>query len=226
MNVECIKKILDDTKEPKGRNDCCPDQDWGLIREIRSINDFNHIERRSVNCRNDGEVRLIVVLESPHIREYDGKEGEFGPARGVSGKNLFKYLNQEALPGKYIPDDDSNLRLIVMNAVQYQCSQGVSTKRHRDNNFIRIWKKGVVNNSDVSCDGENDFMCRFNDYYEPCDYVWNCCTRGNKSKELRDLVGDAILKINNKKNYFAFHHPSSPAWSKPGSLMPYSPKIQ
>lgn len=238
MNTNYVKQIFEkfephDLSRAARHDDCCPDQDWGLVRELKvfkKIKNFNKSDkRRPVNNRGDDEVRLIVVLESPHIDEFFERaaekldSSEFGPAMGFTGGNLIKCLGQGCLSNRHWFPKGSNIKLIVMNAVQYQCSRGVKTKECRDDVFCGIWN--AAGGSGCGDSGEKDFKERFNKIYAPGDFVWNCCTKGNARVALRELVRRAIYENGAVKSYYAFHHPSSPAWSKPTLLNPYSSKI-
>jgi len=72
--------------------------------------------------------------------------------------------------------------LILVNAIQYQCSLGVATSRFRDKIFRNLWTNGAV----------ADFEKRLTHIYQTGDMLLNCCTKGNTSESLRQVVTSAI----------------------------------
>lgn len=111
--------------------------------------------------------RLIIILESPHTDEF---EDEFiAPALGRTGNSLDKYFLE--ILHKYfshnLPPKEGNYEVILMNAVQYQCSAGLPTKLYRDFFWLKFWFKGKK---------KSDFVSRLKKY-KP-DIVINLCTKG------------------------------------------------
>lgn len=90
---------------------------------------------------------LVIVIESPHIKEFEGvniknavtnETVNARPANGTTGYNL---LRQLALLLKKIPVNisDGNYPVLIINAIQLQCSRGVDTLIHRTRDFIHYW---------------------------------------------------------------------------------------
>lgn len=129
---------------------------------------------------------VILVLESPHIHEFpDDKSKAPQPASRDTGWGIRRRFG-EALRLK---SSAVTFRrpLILMNAIQFQCSAGVNTAAHRNAIFQRMWKTdGVTEN----------FRTRLRDYMgEHSDaFVVNACTAGGGGRELRRLVEDAIYE--------------------------------
>jgi hypothetical protein len=78
-----------------------------------------------------------------------------------------------------------NHGLILVNAIQHQCSLGSDTKVYRDRIFRAVWASG----------GEPNFRNRIISLFRPSDVLVNCCTKGNDSEvnePLRNLVEMAL----------------------------------
>lgn len=136
--------------------------------------------------------KIILIVESPHTSEYEVVPL---PAHGITGSNIRKYMGSTVsiLPknGKY--------ELLIVNAVQYQCSMGVNTKAFRDKNFRNAW-------SSFAC---LNFEKRLRKYFKDGDIIINCCTKGSGSPELRVMVELSIKKSIGRASDFKFNHPSS-----------------
>ena len=102
---------------------------------------------------------MILILESPHKDEF---KGEPGPARGATGHAISSQLMNVIGLRQF-----SDYGLILMNAIQYQCSLGKPTAKHRDTVFRRVWGSG----------GAEDFKDRLKTTYRPGDVIVNCCTK-------------------------------------------------
>lgn len=174
---------------------------------------------------------IILVMESPHVDEFteinENSEISFkaeGPANGATGRKIREYLssvlnqipNLEA--GEIGENRWDNYGLILMNAIQYQCSLGVDTSVFRSDVFRDFWKAG----------GEEDFKTRLKVLVRDGDYVINACTEGKEGKgeKLRELVAAAIDEIVGVEKgvdaqIFRVNHPSS--WNKKESSREITP---
>jgi hypothetical protein len=126
---------------PKYRNEICMSRHWGDLC----------ISRNKITITTQKTNKLIlIVLESPHYCEYADDSGNFVgkgniyAAMGPTGRNLddklIHYLTeyQKASSGiKSIPDGE--YRVVIENAVPYQCSRGEDTLHYRDENWLRCW---------------------------------------------------------------------------------------
>jgi len=169
----------------------CPDQYLGKVSEIEEMQSI--YKRQTVEVRPKNERCLLLVLESPHVKEF---EGELGPAKGITGNNIVKYL-------RGVPDLESfgGYGLILINAVQYQCSLGYATQKYRDDVFKDIWNNG----------GKTDFMIRLKAVYQSGDKLISCCTKGSSriaQQELRYLVQCAIKEAIPDEIVYRRNHPS------------------
>lgn len=153
----------------------CPDQFVGVISEIERSGDFTC--RASASERPPNLPCVLLILESPHTSEFDASPG---PAKGSTGRNIVRYLRQ--VPGL---QDKGDLGLLLVNAVQFQCSLGRPTSEVRDAVFYETWASG----------GRADFESRLGTLYRDGDCVANCCTRGNSrnaADHLRTQVHRAL----------------------------------
>ncbi len=91
---------------------------------------------------------VLIVTESPHIEEFNVRNlrdfysntiVEARPVNGVTGMNILLHLAGLLEDANVFPCD-GYYPVIVMNALQEQCSQGDrDTGKYRTRNFIRLW---------------------------------------------------------------------------------------
>jgi hypothetical protein len=155
---------------------CCPDQFVGVISEIDRGGQFT--------CRVPATERpadlacVLLVLESPHTHEFDASPG---PAKGTTGRNIVRYVSQ--VPGLI---EKATFGLVLVNAVQYQCSLGNTPSDYRDAVFLDAWANG----------GRADFEERIRLLYRDGDCVVNCCTLGSSvDANLRVQVQRALTCV-------------------------------
>ena len=154
----------------------CPDQCLGRIGDAIDRTAFPM--RGPIADRSD-RAALVMVLESPHREEFSG---EPGPAKGPTGQMIRSHI-QESLNFEGLQDMD----LLLINAIQFQCSLGSPTKVYRDRIFRAVWSDG----------GMADFIGRVASASKPGDVIVNCCTRGNDFEiyePLRSLVEAALRR--------------------------------
>ena len=195
-----FEKIIDGAVALQGRpfeKRACPDQYVGTLADIIGQPVFPF--RRPVSQRPETPC-LILVLESPHIDEFVDAPG---PAKGFTGEMIRKYL-----PDAFEPKGRTGYGLILLNAIQYQCSLGSNTVVYRDRIFRAVWAQG----------GKEKFQARLQAVYMPGDQVMNCCTKGNDfeiNPPLRALVEVAIQQVNPQLQTIKRMHPAAwrdPAW--------------
>lgn len=191
MNFRAVVGSLDNFRKERLECRCCPDQYIGTLSEL---------EAAGVSVtRSPAEDRpvtgaLIVVLESPHKKEY---ENEPAPAKGITGLLLAKHLGE--VVSRLAVD---NPAVILMNAVQYQCSLGCAPVKYRDQVFTAAWNDGAREN----------FIRRLGSLYKNNDYVLCCCTKGSHPRhygELRQKVFAAIVESVPSDRVLRRTHPSS-----------------
>lgn len=155
----------------------CPDQFVGKICNFeKDHSDF--ITRQAAACRPKGVECLLLVLESPHIEEFKAEEP--GPAKGKTGGLIRKWI-RDVVDREYY-----NRGVILINAIQRQCSLGLPTCKYRDKMFEALWSQY----------GEKAFVKRLIQSWQDGDVIMNCCTKGTQSPELRQLVQATIRKTN------------------------------
>jgi hypothetical protein len=165
----------------------CPDQGVGRCSDFNAYAD-------DFPCRVSIEnfsksTRLLVLMESPHVQEF---QGDPGPAKGRTGALIRKHLRYLTGLEFFV-----NFEVILINAVQYQCSLGCATKKYRDRVFLEYWNQA----------GKENFTRRLESIYRPEDVIINCCTKGNGSVALRDVVQNSIP--DNMMPVIRKTHPSS-----------------
>ncbi len=177
-------------------HDQCPDQYVGTLKElVENPKNFSCREHAESESTLLPEKRVILVLESPHQKEFISP---FGPAKGSTGTLIRKYL-REILPSGL----SSCSGLFLVNAIQNQCSLGHPPEEYRDDIFLHVWHQY----------GRVDFVRRLNSLINSRDFfVINACTKG-KSKglklPLRQLVEDAIIEVLDRKSDIRITHPAS-----------------
>ncbi|MCI6730736.1 MAG: hypothetical protein MR487_00185 [Lachnospiraceae bacterium] len=124
---------------------------------------------------DDGSENIIVILESPHISEYEhADEGFIAPAIGKTGDYLQKYF-YKCIKRILLPNIRYNV--ILMNAIQYQCSLGFETKKFRDKNWCDLW---------FNYNKSNDFINRLTSYNP--NIIINACTIGGHIERESDAT--------------------------------------
>ena len=197
----------------KGQALVCEDKYVGDISrngtELYKFEDESEFVERG-NPPNPSDRKLILVLESPHKDEYRRKD-EFGkvtpvPANGTTGQHIRTYI------GKVLRcstgTDCGTLQVILMNAVQYQCSQAHSLSG-KVNNCNRLKRDEVFRKT--FSQGEELKQRLRGLHITDLDIVINCCIKGDRTPYLRDLVGEAIKDVRGQPfqfKYFATCHPS------------------
>lgn len=188
------------------RTQACEDQFVGLLKIERknahftqwiktSLTDANL--RQSMHDELEQQTNipvLAIILESPHKQEYAGNIPM--PACGKTGDNIYKllpkYLNcisatleqDNISQGVGFPDIQSGTyRVLLINAIQYQCSLGEKTKKYRDEIFDKMWENGDV---------RTDFANRLT--IHPLRVIINCCTASaaNFRKKIQKVISNSI----------------------------------
>lgn len=195
----------------------CPDQWVGTVRlhnarlsyiagETESAQEFA-FRRPTSELAPNGRRRLLMILESPHIREFAAvdridRESQgaapsggraVGPAAGATGACIRTLLGEIALIGAEpltASAEGEELDLVLINAIQHQTSLGHATHRFRDAVFRRAWGSKQLGRPHLQ--SRLDALWRA----EPQDIVMNCCTGSERSKtSLKHLVYDALREV-------------------------------
>lgn len=119
--------------------------------------------------KDEGKKILLIILESPHIEEFESKIIPPSPALGSTGTNLQDDLitNLDCFinNGGQIPCGD--YKVILSNAIQFQASFGYCTEMFRDRCWLMMWL----------LDGRQGFINRIKGYNP--DVILNACTKGS-----------------------------------------------
>ena len=164
---------------------------------------------------------ILIVLESPHRDEFKCEKYKIDspmPAMKTTGMNIYellpKYINriggtlETGMISKgmgYMDMPNGIYRVLLANAIQYQCSFGVSSKLHRTYVFNKLWENEKVVKSFISRISFNNVQV-----------IINASTNGDTKKgekTLRKKIQDAIDGVA-KDDVVKYHslHPSS--WQK------------
>jgi hypothetical protein len=168
------------------RRDYCPDRYVGRIEQVRGASDWSNVNRDSSIRRSDGRC-ILLVMESPHIDEYRDARNPW-PANGETGKQLRAQVHKLAASVSLNGGDG----LVLLNAINFQCSLGVPTRCFRDDVFIAAWQDETI--------AKKHFKERLRGWYRPelGDVIVNACTRGcskSSSRSLRLMVEEAIATV-------------------------------
>lgn len=170
--------------------DICPDQYVGSLGQLGGNRDFQC--RLPVDSRPNSAC-FVLILESPHIHEFRGLPG---PAKGRTGIMIRSHL-MEVVGAERARRD---VGILLVNAIQFQCSLGVPTSKYRDAVFTECWKAF----------GQNDFEYRVARLWRRGDCVINACTKGGC--DLRLMVERALERAIGRSN-LRRAHPST--WWRP-----------
>jgi hypothetical protein len=169
----------------------CPDQYLGKVAGFVEV---PISEGRTPAQKRTSEPCILLILESPHKEEF---VGEPGPAKGFTGEMIKQHLATVlSLP------NIENYGLILVNAIQHQCSLGSKTTVYRDRIFRAVWSNG----------GKENFQKRIVSIFQQGDLIVNCCTKGNDCElygPLRNLVEMALKVSIPNTETLRRTHPSS-----------------
>ncbi|WP_152436123.1 hypothetical protein [Aeromonas molluscorum] len=122
-------------------------KDWNLRRTFKYDTHFvgldTYLIHKDKYCKP-----IVIVTESPHIEEFkvsnlndltSNKPVSARPVNGRTGLNIIKFL-VELLKNEDLLTESGSYPVIVINALQEQCSEGnTDTNIHRTKNFIKLW---------------------------------------------------------------------------------------
>lgn len=151
---------------------------------------------------------IILILESPHMDEFDNNFNSIAPAQGITGKYIEMYITH-IIKDIYIKNpnkiEDGEYRIIIINPIPCQSSlhylhkQSLSSsssfKTLRDKVWYELWSQDPKY--------KNNFISTINSI-NPIIII-NSCTAVIKSKYLNPLLKS---KFNNYIVYSS-NHPSS-----------------
>jgi hypothetical protein len=213
--VLAVPKRVDSSKcnTKDWSRDYCPDRYVGRIEHVQGAADWSNVNRDLSIRRSNGRC-ILLVMESPHIEEYRDPANPW-PANGKTGKQLRAGVDKLAASVSLNGADG----LVLLNAINFQCSLGVPTRCFRDDVFIATWQDKTI--------GEEHFKERLRGWYRPeqGDVIVNACTRGfskSDSRSLRLMVEHAIATVEPETSRRARRcHPYG--WFRPGAASDVSP---
>ena len=150
---------------------------------------------------------MILILESPHKNEFDKDGKPIGPARGTTGDNIVSPLRNVFFT---YTESRREHHLILMNAIPFQCSLGVSSGTFRDEVFAKSWEEE-----------EKKFEERLDSLLKALNgktvVIVNACTQEKVGKKKRrQNVTESIKKVirtyKSVKELWEAPHPSSSWW--------------
>ena len=137
--IVAVKRIVESCNSCEPVNDAilnsmkvCGDQSVGIVGKVcrKGLKDFPERGVKWINdtpYKPDSSIkRLVLILESPHVHEFDVNGDAKGPAKHQTGVAIRCYL--EDILGPSI-SDLKDRELILVNAVQFQCSLGRDMSR-------------------------------------------------------------------------------------------------
>lgn len=164
---------------------------------------------------------ILIVLESPHKDEFETLKYNIEkpmPAMAITGDNLFKllpkYMNRINATSEhvgvsrgmgYVDMPSGIYRVLLVNAIQYQCSLGDEPKKYRNKIFNSMWNNEIV---------RQDFINRIS--INNVKVIINSSTggkNGNKLKAGEETIRKQVQNVIDlvvKENVIIYHslHPS------------------
>lgn len=195
--------------------------------EVRCYLVFNNVwtTQYPSNVQKTYEIKkLSLILESPHINEYQPNSFiPIGPARGIKHGTAGYSIDHYLVNRPWIQQLDKHFvyEVYIMNFIQYQCSavNYISTLTKMDAKLRNDIFKGMWNFKQNNIFYfQNDFINRICSYMP--DEIVNCCTGMTTIKKctikphknsLASFVDNTITTNSKLKNipYVCDYHPST-----------------
>jgi hypothetical protein len=165
------------------------------FKEFYDENMHYKFKDRGINEADNNNI--VVILESPHKKEYDSNFNAIAPAVGTTGNNFEKYFLQYILPilnnlGLFL-DQSQKYNILFVNPVPYQVSLAhIHNEGMKKGLKIKVWQElfKIL---------KEDFKNNINNNIE-AEIIINAATSG---------VKDDITKLFKNKIVFEVPHPSS-----------------
>ena len=175
-------------------------------------NDGNLVVRDVRESGRDKEVweecdlpTIVLLLESPHEKEYDENNNPIAPAMGSTGTNLDKYLCSVLSCIRHSIRNGSS-RIILSNPVQFQTSLHMilheMNREVRDAVWNALWCHPYIRNRFESR------MRAYNPYI-----IINACTGGENPRGLKRKVSDFLQEAQICGRIYKGSHPAG-WWSR------------
>ncbi|WP_352403287.1 hypothetical protein [Kandleria vitulina] len=164
---------------------------------------------------------IVIILESPHVKEFRHiigcKDGfRIGmPCMGKTGENLKEYFidvlnnkeNADELKKELQNDKNKKFNIIVMNAIQFQCSLGFKLSKEKNELCKKLIKYDEF---------QKNIINRLREYKPR--YILNCSTAAIRkdignivNKDLKKYIDEKVFK-DKSIVYIEGNHPSN--WGK------------
>lgn len=175
-------------------------------------------------------LNLAIILESPHKYEFidvnlsEGKGGKIKsrPLNNCETKKGLKVMLNECFTDTFNKKlgefKGQKINIVVINAIQFQCSLGLNPEHFRDEMFLKLW--GECQQGLISRLNELNSICIINcctvgkvSVDKLKTWKFECCENGfeapviNMNVKLKDIIEVAIKNIIKDKYYFRFNHP-------------------
>lgn len=160
-------------------------------------------------CEQHNGNTVILLLESPHIGEYNECHGPIAPAQGKTGENIHRFLKEALKSNQCLTDRISvgcDTRIVLCNPVPFQTSLHMIfgeewCKAWRDTTWCAIWGNPCIK------EYFRDKILQYNP-----QFVINACTGEAKDNYIkRRLVTEFLQRIPVEIIYES-PHPSSWHW--------------
>lgn len=174
---------------------------YNSIRKWKTKFNVDYLSNRTAVCRGKAiKSPIVVILESPHVDEFDASGTPKGPAQGKTGNRFDKYFEQliNSSSVSNVIGTESHA-VVLVNSVQYQCSLGKQPLKGKNRSDCdKNWK------SCFNAGGNTDLVNRLN-ALKPVAVI-NLCTASLKK--------DVDQQICHFSNYTCGYHPASWHWRK------------
>lgn len=166
------------------------------------------------------EQTIVLVLESPHIDEFDSNHNPIRPANGVTGANI-EYFIKRGYATLWNLSENVDYRICLVNAVQLQASCIHSLQANNITLNTKYQREVLKHCVLIHAFDTSDLQIRI-DTLQP-NIIINCCTEKSDNmpriinNDIYVMVEEAILSIPNHQftlntNYFRCFHPVSEDW--------------
>lgn len=148
MNLNCKKAIKTIIKANKVINPANPfynkkvyDAVYDSIHYDSNTSKWVWTHQTRLNGSISNGNVIIVVLESPHVDEFNSKGNGTYPL--INDSSFRSHFIQGLCNSKNLPNlnKQNTYYIYLMNAIQYQCSLGLPTGYFRDFVFLYFWER-------------------------------------------------------------------------------------
>ncbi|MDN4492706.1 hypothetical protein [Ureibacillus aquaedulcis] len=157
---------------------------------------------------------IAIILESPHIDEYEQSKDKLvpiGAAQGQTGKKIEKSIEKLmlSLANYQVIEQNHKYRVILMNAVNFQTSLHFIHEKPMNNYYRELRDKIWLKMWSEIPQTKMDFIKQLNSLKKDSILI-NACP-----KSLKPLINQEIIQFANRFSLFESNHPSSTEiWTK------------